>query len=214
MQGEQRPVPAIETHITGADGRSGPPPRERRLDARRNLESIIDAARRTFAENPRASMQQVAAAAHLHRATVHRHFASRDDLLNALQVRAMDEAVAALRDANLDDGPAADALRRATRAFMELAERWQITRYAAVQQEGPAVEEVGRIMGRLIARGQREGVVRDDLDADVLTTIWGGIFSNAALFLQRGMSVDEASEAISTVLLAPGAQRGRSSHKR
>jgi AcrR family transcriptional regulator len=194
-------VPAIESRITRSDGAPEPPHRERRLDARRNLEAIVDAARRTFSADPRASMQQVAEAAGLHRATVHRHFASRDDLLNTLQARAMDESLTALRDVRPEDGPAGDALRRATRALVETADRWQLARYAAVPQEGPAVEEIRRRMTELIARGQREGSVRKDLDAGVLTAVWAGVIANAGGLLAQGMSVDESSEVIATVVL-------------
>jgi AcrR family transcriptional regulator len=200
-------VPATESRTSGDDRTTrddtsaSPPQRERRLDARRNLEAIIDAARRTFAADPRASMQQVAEAAGLHRATVHRHFASRDDLLNALQTRATDESLAALREVGNEDGPAADTLRRATRAVVGIADRWQLARYTAMHQEGPAVEEIRRRMTDLIGRGQREGAVRDDLSAGVLTTVWSGVMSNAGVFLEEGMSVDEASDVIATVVL-------------
>jgi AcrR family transcriptional regulator len=194
-------VPATESRSTRSDGTSGPPRRERRLDARRNLEAIVDAARRTFAADPRASMQQVAEAAGLHRATVHRHFASRDDLLNTLQARAQEESLQALRETNPEEGAAADALRRATRALVGVADRWQLARYAAVHQEGSAAEEMRRLMTELIARGQREGSVRDDLDARVLTTVWSGVVANAGGFLGEGMSVDEASDVIATVVL-------------
>jgi AcrR family transcriptional regulator len=195
-------VSAFETSaVTHDDGSSRPPRRERRLDARRNLEAIVEAARRTFAQDPRASMQQVAEAAGLHRATVHRHFASRDDLLHALHDRALEEALTALREARLDQGPAADALRRATRAIVEVADRWQLARYAPVYREGPVAEEMRARMRGVIARGQREGSVRDDLDAAVLTTVWAGVVSNTGGFLGQGMSVDEASDVITTVVL-------------
>jgi AcrR family transcriptional regulator len=193
-------VPAIERPTALSDG-SDPPRRERRLDARRNLEAIIDAARRTFTAEPRASMQQVAEAAGLHRATVHRHFASRDDLLNALQTRATEESLAALREVHPEQGAANDALRRATRALVGVADRWQLARYAAVHQEGPAVEETRRRMADLLARAQREGSVRADLDADVLATVWAGVVSSASAFVARGMSIDEASDVIATVVL-------------
>jgi len=200
-------VSAFETSaVTHDNGSPRPARRERRLDARRNLEAIVEAARRTFAQDPRASMQQVAEAAGLHRATVHRHFASRDDLLHALQDRALEEALTALREARLDDGPPADALRRATRAIVEVADRWQLAHYAPVYREGPDAEDMRSLMRDLIARGQREGSVRDDLDASVLTTVWAGVVSNTGGFLGQGMSVDEASDVIATVVLG---RRGR-----
>jgi AcrR family transcriptional regulator len=177
--------------------------RERRLDARRNLDAIVDAARRTFSADPDASMQQVAVAAGLHRATVHRHFASRDELVDALRRRAFEESLAALRDARTEDGPAIDGLRRATLALVAVADRWQLARYAGIFVGGPAVDELTAIADALIRRGQEERTIRSDIAAEQLTMLWGGTIATAVTLRDRGMDVPEIADVLARVLAMP-----------
>jgi TetR/AcrR family transcriptional regulator, mexCD-oprJ operon repressor len=186
------------------DPASDPSPRERRLDARRNLEAIIEAARTTFAADPGASMQEVASAAGLHRATVHRHFASREDLVAALRERAVEASLSGLREADLDEGPAPEALERGTRAVMVQAQHWQISRYAVPFQRAAAAEEIDRLVTALLARGQRERTVRDDVPPELLTLMWRGMFSTTGVLRERGMSTDEAADVVVRTLLGPG----------
>src|SRR5207247_7402106 len=107
-------------------------PRERRLDARRNLAAIIEAARVVLAADPSASMQEIAERAGLHRATVHRHFSSREDLVLAVAEASYVEAEQRLAEADLDAGDARSALRRATVALLEVIDRWRLARYSPV----------------------------------------------------------------------------------
>jgi AcrR family transcriptional regulator len=201
------PVPlAMSDDVRRSEPAPDPAPRrERRLDARRNLEAIIDGARRTFSADPGASMQQVAEAAGLHRATVHRHFASRDDLLLALRHRAYDELLAVLRDARLDEDDAPAALARATRGFVDQAERWQLSRYAPTLEETPVTDEMGRLLDGLFARGQREGTIRDDLPPNMLSIMWGGMLSMSGALLE-GAPGGEVADVVVRMILGPRAR--------
>ncbi len=69
-----------------------PPERRRRSDAALNRAKIMDAARRLLAENGDASMRAIAKAAGLGRGTVHRHFATREELMEAVRRQARDDA--------------------------------------------------------------------------------------------------------------------------
>jgi serine phosphatase RsbU (regulator of sigma subunit) len=62
----------------------------RRADALRNRERILNAGERMLARSPSATLVDIAAAAGVARTTLHRHFASRDDLIAALRHRPHD----------------------------------------------------------------------------------------------------------------------------
>ncbi len=66
--------------------------RRQRSDAALNRSKILDAARRLLADNGDASMRSIADAAGLGRGTVHRHFPTRDELMNAVRRQARDDA--------------------------------------------------------------------------------------------------------------------------
>jgi AcrR family transcriptional regulator len=68
------------------------PERRQRSDAALNRAKIMDAARRLLAENRDASMREIADAAGLGRGTVHRHFSTREELIDAVRRQARDDA--------------------------------------------------------------------------------------------------------------------------
>jgi AcrR family transcriptional regulator len=68
------------------------PERRRRSDAALNHAKIIDTARRLLADNGDTSMRSIAAVAGLGRGTVHRHFQTREELMDAVRRQARDDA--------------------------------------------------------------------------------------------------------------------------
>jgi AcrR family transcriptional regulator len=56
----------------------------RRADARRNEAAIAEAAMRVLAQQPQASMAEIAEASGLGRATLYRHFRNRSELVHAI----------------------------------------------------------------------------------------------------------------------------------
>ncbi len=68
------------------------PQRRRRSDAALNRAKILDAARRLLADSGDASMRSIADAAGLGRGTVHRHFQTREELMDAVRRQARDDA--------------------------------------------------------------------------------------------------------------------------
>jgi AcrR family transcriptional regulator len=68
------------------------PERRQRSDAALNRAKILDAARRLLADNGDPSMQSIAEAAGLGRGTVHRHFSTREELMDAVRRQARDDA--------------------------------------------------------------------------------------------------------------------------
>lgn len=91
-----------------------------RADAQQSIARILDAAQRVLAGDPGASMEQVAAAAGLGRATVHRHFPSRQSLLAALVDDLNARYRNAFEQARVMSGPPLVGLYRLTETAFEL----------------------------------------------------------------------------------------------
>jgi serine phosphatase RsbU (regulator of sigma subunit) len=66
--------------------------RRQRSDAALNRAKILDAARRALAENEDTSIRAIAAKAGVGRGTVHRHFPTREELMDAVRRQARDDA--------------------------------------------------------------------------------------------------------------------------
>ena len=79
-------------HAAAPSGGEQAPERRRRSDAALNRAKILDAARRLLADNGDASARSIADAAGVGRGTLHRHFPTRDELMEAVRRQARDDA--------------------------------------------------------------------------------------------------------------------------
>jgi TetR/AcrR family transcriptional repressor of lfrA len=86
----------------------------------RTRKAILDAAMSVLADNPNASLGDIAAAAEVGRSTLHRYFAERADLLAALARHVHQLSNAAIEHAEPDCGPAVEALRRVVECQLDL----------------------------------------------------------------------------------------------
>lgn len=133
----------------------------RRADAARNIDRILESAIHVFAMDPAAGMSDVAAHAGVGRATLYRHFPSRDDLMVAIKAQARHEAITAVESCPLDEGSAVECIERIVRAVIELGDRYRfISGWRAEGDEYPEPRE--RISAALQAaaeRGQRRGEI-------------------------------------------------------
>jgi len=136
--------------------------RRRRADAERSIAAILAAAGRVLATRPNASIDDIAQSAGISRQTVYSHFASREALLNALLTQVTERVLDAIALADLDTGPAADALIR----FLEIS--WQVLDESpfllhlasppqSAEQELQQHEPILGPLEHLIKRGQRTG---------------------------------------------------------
>jgi AcrR family transcriptional regulator len=147
-----------------------------RADARRNVERILTVTTELIATDPGASMERVAAAAGVSRATLYHHFRTRDALMDALTDRSIGEITAALAEAHADEGAAPEAMHRVLRAAWQVIGRYRglvivnqrLERGELRARLAPALAPVRA----LIARGQRDGAFDPDLPAEwLLTTV-------------------------------------------
>jgi AcrR family transcriptional regulator len=134
--------------------------RRRRIDAERSIAAILAAATEVLNDRPRATIEEIAAAASVTRQTVYAHFASRDALLEAVVARAIEEVGAALDAAELEHGPPAAALQRLLDVSFEIAARYQFMLHLPTVSQEQDIERHGPItaaLERLVKRGQADG---------------------------------------------------------
>jgi AcrR family transcriptional regulator len=150
-----------------ADSPHSPP--RRRADAERSIARILDAAVDALANDPEASMAEVARRAGVVRATIYVHFPTREALIEAVTDRAIAEATAILEAAEPDRGDAAGALRRVVESAWRTLGRYHAL-VAISTRLAPADlrrrhEPVLAVLEPLIERGQRDGAFRADVPA-------------------------------------------------
>lgn len=129
------------------------PPRRIRADAERSTARVLEAAETVLAVDAAASLERIADAAGLARATVHRRFASRSALLDALAGQLSQRYLLGLAEARVETAPPLVALHRLTEIVfdLKLSHRFAVQLTAALT---PAVlDGLDLLFARLRAAG-------------------------------------------------------------
>jgi AcrR family transcriptional regulator len=142
--------------------------RKRRADAERSIEAIVNGALEALADDPDASMAEIARRAGVVRATVYMHFPTRESLLDAVMEDAVGQVAEATRAAEPTQGEPQEALERVLRATWHKLSDFQTL--LAINTSRLSAKELHRrhqpvmtLFVPLIERGQRKGVFRRDL---------------------------------------------------
>ncbi|MFF7644620.1 TetR family transcriptional regulator [Streptomyces canus] len=157
-----------------------------------------------------ATMDEVAKAAGISRATLHRHFAGRDALVRALEEHGIAECEAALDAARLDEGPASDAVRRLVREIEPVAGLLAFLYGENELWEDGGGESWSRLdlrIASVFVRGQQNGEFRIDLSAVWLTEALYGLVASCAWAAQAGRVAPKDFTHMITELLLGGALR-------
>lgn len=154
-----------------------PPPTtdHRRAVAEHNVQAILDAGESLLERRSRATITAVATEAGVSRPTVYAHFPTREELLAAVVVRAVQRATVALEGAEPDRGPPVEALDRVIAAAWRELDGNRAIAQATAEHLAPAEvtrthDAAIRPIRELVHRGRQDGAFRTDLPADWLVT--------------------------------------------
>ena len=153
-----------------------------RADAERSARAILEAAERVLAEDAGASMEQIAEAAGVTRITVHRRFANRQALLEALAVSAKQQLVEAIEEARPESAPALVALYRVTANVLRVKSAWRFTLSHTTTHSDAAAAIWADINARtlnLLTRAQREGLLAQATDLEWTRQVYYALLSEA-----------------------------------
>ncbi|MDG9709623.1 TetR/AcrR family transcriptional regulator [Streptomyces sp. DH10] len=154
-----------------------------RADAERSVRAILEAAERVLAQDAGASMEQIAEAAGLTRITVHRRFASRQALLEALAVSAKQQIIDAIEEARPNSAPALVALYRVTANVLRVKNTWRYTLSHATAHTPAAAlalwAEIDAHTMKLLTRAQGEGILAPDADLEWTRQVYYALLNEA-----------------------------------
>jgi TetR/AcrR family transcriptional regulator, mexCD-oprJ operon repressor len=144
------PVPTLQQRVTAA---------------------ILDGAARLFAvEGDQASMNDVAAAAGVARATVYRYFPNRQALLDELAEAAVSDADARLASARIDEVAPEEGIARAVRALVDVGDSFVLLARERVRSDPARFDRMLiEPLRELFDRGQATGDIRSDIASARLT---------------------------------------------
>ncbi|QES16125.1 TetR family transcriptional regulator [Streptomyces venezuelae] len=172
---------------------------------------VLRAAAALLTRKATATMDEVARAAGIGRATLHRHFAGRDALVRALEELGLQELEAALDRAGLDDGPEDAAVRRLVAEVEHVAPLLSFLVTENQLFEGDQQNEGWALLdarvSALFRRGQESGVFRIDLTPAWLTEAFYGLVGSGAWAVQDGRVAAKDFQYMIAELLLGGARR-------
>jgi len=180
----------------------------RRADAERNRERILDHATMLLTEDPAIGMGDIAAASGIGRATLYRHFTTREELIHAIADRAIDETEHAIAASRLDEDTATEALLRLVTAMFDIGDRYgfllaQITKVDRAEESGLQLEQrfAGPVMA-LFERGRASGEFSRSLPPTWMITMLGLVIVTAAHNVLTGrLPQERALDVVTETLL-------------
>jgi AcrR family transcriptional regulator len=174
-------------------------------------EHVLRSAAALLTRKSTATMDEVARAAGISRATLHRHFAGRDALVRALEALGIAECEAALDAALLDEGAASDAVRRLVRTIEPaaglLAFLYTENQLFEGEEQNEGWSRIDSRIAALFRRGQDSGEFRIDLTPAWLTEALFGLLASGAWVVQNGKVAPKDFHHMIVELLLGGALR-------
>ena len=174
-------------------------------------EELLSTAAEVLTRRPTSSMDDIAKAARISRATLHRHFAGREALIRALEQLGLRRLGAALDAARTDEGDAADAVRRVIAETEPLAGflAFLVTENQLFEpgEQHEGWTRIDERISTLFRRGQAEGTFRLDLTPAWLTEALYALITASAWAVQDGRVAARDSTHMTAELLLRGARR-------
>ncbi|MFD9813669.1 TetR/AcrR family transcriptional regulator [Streptomyces sp. NPDC059080] len=172
---------------------------------------VLAAAAALLARRPTSSMDEIARAAGIGRATLHRHFAGRDALIRALEQLGIEQLTRAMDAARLDEDDAPAALRRLIAETEPVAGVLAFLFTENQLFEGAEINDgwtrLDARVHALFRRGQEEGDFRIDLSPVWLTEALYGLIGAGAWAVHDGrVARNDVTHSIAELLLG-GARR-------
>lgn len=142
-------------------------PRPRRADAERTTRKILKTADQLLGQDPTTTLEQIAAAAGVARATLHRRFTSREALIEAMTVSALTHVNEAIEAGRPETAPPLVALHQVTANVIDVKSGWRFT-LNHMQSASEAIttlqDQITHRCLQLLSRAQQAGLLPAETD--------------------------------------------------
>ena len=170
-------------------------------------DTVLRAAATLLAHDSGASLAEIAAAAGVGRTTVHRVFPTRADLLSALALHAVELLSGAIAAARPEEGTAPEAIERVVEHVLPHADELRFLDAGPEVWDLPQLQDawwsITTSLDALVERGQREGTLRPDVPAEVVTEAFTGMLWGVWQGVHDGrVAPATASRHVITLVLA------------
>jgi AcrR family transcriptional regulator len=171
-------------------------------------DQLLRAAADLLGRRPNATQDEIAAAVGVSRATLHRHFAGRLALMEALEELAIAEMREVLKSVRLHKDSATEALRRLV-AACEPVSPYLALMYSQSQELDldttiDVWDEIDTAITELFLRGQRDGKFRPELTAAWLTEAFYSLVGATAWSIRAGRAAARDFDRLIIDLLLNG----------
>lgn len=179
-----------------------------RADAERSVRAILEAAERVLAEDPGASMEQIAAAAGVARTTIHRRFANRQSLIEALALSAARQLARAVDDGRPDTAPPLVAMHRITANVLQVKGAWAFALELPADPDSEAAAlqlDIDRRCVAVLTRARTEKLIDESADLDWVRRVYYALIGESLRGSPDGSDPDAlAARIIETLLHGAG----------
>jgi AcrR family transcriptional regulator len=170
---------------------------------------ILEAAARVLSQHPDAGMTEIAEQAQVGRATLYRHFPTRESLIRGAADVGIAELADAMEAADLHALSAERAIARLASVFLRTG-----AKYAALinlvedHPNSPAKDRVTQPLRDVFIRGINDGELRSELPADMLFELFSALIERAIrLTINTATSPEAAADAVVATFLDGVRQR-------
>lgn len=182
--------------------------RSLRADAERSVRAILEAAERLLVEEPGASMEQIAAAAGVARTTIHRRFANRQALIEALASSAARQLAQAVEDGRPDTAPPLVAMHRITANVLQVKSAWAFALELPADPDSEAAvlqRDIARRCIAVLKRAQADKLIDEAADLDWVRRVYYALIRESLHGDADGADPDAlAARIIDTLLHGAG----------
>ncbi|MFB9888032.1 TetR/AcrR family transcriptional regulator [Balneatrix alpica] len=176
------------------------------MDARilKSRKALLDAALTLLLRNPAASLKEIAEFAQVGRATLYRHFDSRESLVQALALQCLEDVERVIDPIRRQALAPEQILRQLFEALIPLGDRYHfLLSLWEVAEQDPAFKRLYQQqlqrLSQLLDNAKATGTIRQDLDTEWLVTAIDSLLY--AAWWQQGMHPGKADHYTRALLV-------------